>query len=659
MLLLPALCLGSVTSQVDKSGPFLITSLPQVVPTGFPFQQASDLVVLDEGSTAIPRDPASILSFGSDYTVTGGGYNSANQMQVGSIVVSAGGSGAVLTNDQLVIMRGVPINQVMSFISTGPLTISLLEQALDKEATLSQQVNEVAGRSLQFENFETASPLLNKLARVSKYLAFDSNGNVIFLTGTGSVPADASLSLVTATGSTTPRDLAVRFSEVVNIRDFGAVGDGSTDDTAAVQAALNYVAANNQFSIYAPEGTYVINGVTFAASGTQQLVIRGSGAYKTIFKAKSGAGDLFTFSGPMSRCVFSDWSINGSTGTGNGIYYSSTGSPNFLYQSRFDNMVVENCAKNGIYIKSSFANKFTNVNCGANGWNQFKVWGQGTTDIFERCDIGSVSSTFAGFRVLDGGTYIGCNGIYAAALGPMYRLGGDGSADSDGITDYPNARIIGTNIEGITTVGVEVVSTPISPILIEGALFTTAAGSANVVGINMLNSSTNQPMLLSRCSFGLGSGSTWKNGFAIHGQMPVASTDIVTGQTAIQQVYNDAGPNQFAIRQTIFGQSNPNASPYLYQPNQTMGYTEFEYLASYGLGNPNFSSDYITVISAPAMPSSGSFRQGDIVYNCSHSITQLGSSSSKYTLLGWRRLTTGSANILNTDWVEMRCLTGN
>ena len=74
--------------------------------------------------------------------------------------------------------------------------------------------------------------------------------------------------LVTATGSTTPRSLANRFADVVNVKDFGAVGDGVTDDTAAIQAALN--SATNGDTVYAPSGKYycassitIPNDVTF------------------------------------------------------------------------------------------------------------------------------------------------------------------------------------------------------------------------------------------------------------------------------------------------------------------------------------------------------------------------------------------------------------
>lgn len=49
---------------------------------------------------------------------------------------------------------------------------------------------------------------------------------------------------VTATGSTTARTLAARAADVINVKDFGAAGDGTTDDTIAINAALTYARAN-------------------------------------------------------------------------------------------------------------------------------------------------------------------------------------------------------------------------------------------------------------------------------------------------------------------------------------------------------------------------------------------------------------------------------
>lgn len=42
----------------------------------------------------------------------------------------------------------------------------------------------------------------------------------------------------------------------VNVKDFGAVGDGTTDDTAAIQAVFDYARDNNGAEIYFPAGVY-------------------------------------------------------------------------------------------------------------------------------------------------------------------------------------------------------------------------------------------------------------------------------------------------------------------------------------------------------------------------------------------------------------------
>jgi len=53
----------------------------------------------------------------------------------------------------------------------------------------------------------------------------------------------------------------------------------------------------------------------------------------------------------------------------------------------------------------------------------------------------------------------------------------------------------------------------------------------------------------------------------------------------------------------------------------------------------------------------GTWEAGDYAINQAPS--ELGSASSKYVILGWLRLTTGSAHVLNTDWAQCRALTGN
>lgn len=65
---------------------------------------------------------------------------------------------------------------------------------------------------------------------------------------------------------------------VINVMDYGATGNGSTDDTAAVQAAINAAGTGN--TVYFPHGNYCINGGITLNNGNVQLT-GGSSTYGT------------------------------------------------------------------------------------------------------------------------------------------------------------------------------------------------------------------------------------------------------------------------------------------------------------------------------------------------------------------------------------------
>jgi Pectate lyase superfamily protein len=82
-----------------------------------------------------------------------------------------------------------------------------------------------------------------------------------------------------------------RAPDSVSVKDFGAAGDGFTDDTAAVQAALDAGAGG---MVLAPRGTYLTRTLTMP--NNTRLV--GAGMRLTVFRLKAGTNaDLLTHSG--------------------------------------------------------------------------------------------------------------------------------------------------------------------------------------------------------------------------------------------------------------------------------------------------------------------------------------------------------------------------
>jgi len=91
-----------------------------------------------------------------------------------------------------------------------------------------------------------------------------------------------------------------KLRQYVSVKDFGAVGDGTTDDTAAIQAAVTASAGKK---IYMPKGTYKVTSQIICPSGTW---LYGDGAGETIISAVDNVSPL----------LFQDASVVEYTGAG-------------------------------------------------------------------------------------------------------------------------------------------------------------------------------------------------------------------------------------------------------------------------------------------------------------------------------------------------------
>lgn len=107
---------------------------------------------------------------------------------------------------------------------------------------------------------------------------------------------------ITATGTLSARSLQDRFADVVNVKDFGAVGDGVTNDTAAIQAAIDYAGTAAGFGrvVFIPAGRYRVTSTIYIRKNESNSVmlgvnVVGAGKENTTIIAVNPAYNVFQF----------------------------------------------------------------------------------------------------------------------------------------------------------------------------------------------------------------------------------------------------------------------------------------------------------------------------------------------------------------------------
>lgn len=164
-------------------------------------------------------------------------------------------------------------------------------------------------------------------------------------------------------------------SESVSVKDFGAKGDGSTDDTAAIQACFTWAASQSRgVTVKVPPGSYILSSQITWEGGNSQIFLVSENSGNTFFnwtQASASQGLKGGLTTPISR-----FSARGITFVTNAVSSSACIQVNFNKSSP-KSLIMVDCSGYGGAVGGTASNGY---------------WGDGllvTKDpvypIFEHC----------------------------------------------------------------------------------------------------------------------------------------------------------------------------------------------------------------------------------------------------------------------------------
>ena len=216
------------TNQTRRTSATGSGAIGQEVPFSFPISNTSDLVVRKRvTATGVPTT----LTETTNYTITIAGVSGGTLTTVT----------AIGTDETIHLERNTPITQQLELESGGSYNAEDIETAFDKNTKLSSEATDDADRSIHIPATDTSitTELPSAIDRASKNLTFDSSGNIsasvsvidgaVNFTTFGTNMAEAANPLA--------GKAVINLDHVFDVTDYGATGDGTTNDTAGIIAA--------------------------------------------------------------------------------------------------------------------------------------------------------------------------------------------------------------------------------------------------------------------------------------------------------------------------------------------------------------------------------------------------------------------------------------
>lgn len=305
------------------------------------------------------------------------------------------------------------------------------------------------------------------------------------------------------------RTVETKLQEFVSVKDFGAVGDGVTDDTAAIQAAID--AAK---TIYIPTGTYIVDHLLVNTQGT---IIQGASGLSSVLKLKDGANDY------VIEFAASNWQ---------------------MYNIKVDGNRSNNTSGGNIYINNCYWNTLSNVDvreASDDAW----ILINSNDNVFNNCQVHN--SDAKGFYLDATSKYNVFNG------GGVEDVLGDIGFDCNGIGNVFNGTWVEWRAGTVTTSKVGYYINNRDNVIVSCLAKSGAPATANIgVGIKLGGSSLSCSVLSGSCENAnteielLGTNQYRE----IHGDFTVVNTD--SDQTSLIQSGNNV-TSRFRVSQLGVG----------------------------------------------------------------------------------------------------------
>lgn len=320
----------TITSRVNRAtmdGNGVSTTLA----IDFPFHSVEDLIVIE---TIIATGAETTKVLNTDYTVGGAQDDAGHFPDGGEITFTTPPASTV----RMVVYRDPPMLQGVVLQETGKIPVkAAIESPLDKLTMIDQRLSERIDRALRLSDGDSLEMgrLPVKGVRASRYLGFDGDGNPTVMTTPQGVLTPisqltesliAALPAAGAAGTLRKITDGVRgvwmdsgavwyqlSGDTANVKSFGAKGDGVTNDTTAVQSAIDSGAKEILF----PPGEYVLGNIEIE-NKTHFRIIGHGAAITWTGTAGVGANIGFQLMGTCSNVTIEGLTIEGDGVVANG-----------------------------------------------------------------------------------------------------------------------------------------------------------------------------------------------------------------------------------------------------------------------------------------------------------------------------------------------------